>query len=702
MRFVLALLLPWLCVSFLFSPAVLHAQSVWEDERGPYGGSYVAIIPHGDGLAAAPHYRSFVLFGDATGETWRQSDLPDEAAQPFSLCSTGGSLLAGGFGRVYRSDDAGTSWQSASLATDLADPVDAMAALGDTVYACAGGRLFRSSDRGLRWTAVAGVSDVRQVAVRDGRVFVAEASRVAESDGGGTQWTVRPGSPEGILLLAVAHGALFAARPGSASIPDEPVLFRLGEAADAWDTTALRGANVLAIAPHEGVLHAGCGGPASPRLLRSDDDGRSWTPVGETRPPFHGDTDVLVLHDAAGALLASVRGHGLWRLAPNAESWRFASDGFFPVGIARVDLAAGRLVAYSMKENTLHVRSVPGATWELLPHPLAERPQDMLCHGDAVLLAARGGTLRTMDFGATWNFASVGDGTARLQALGVAADLLLAGGEGGQHARSTDGGATWQAGTVPGVSGWYGIAAAQDGTPYAATAPNGLLFSTDRGSTWELPINGPSPRWTFDVDVSGADVFLAHNGGIERWSASGGSTLLYGGPAYALCATPLGLAAATQNDGIVFFPGFGEVWGTLKQGLPEAHFAPPDVCRIALRFAGERLYFGNCGLPGLWSIDLSRATGIAGARPPEDVLAASLSPQPFRGTGRLEIRAQAGTALCVRLRDMLGRTRRVLYEGMPPTPFSLPVQLDRAARGAYWIELLQDGRRAVVPVRFVP
>ena len=679
-------------------PAVTAAQSGWESEHGPYGGSYIAIVDHRGGPVAAPHYRSFVLFGNAEGSAWRQSDLPDAAAQPFSLCSTGDRLLAGGFGRVYRTDDDGVSWQSSAVATDLADPVASMAAVGDTVYACAGGTLFRSSDAGMRWRAVAGPTGVTQVAVRDGRVYVAEAARVAESGDGGVHWTSSPGSPEGIQVLVPANRNLFAARPASAAIPDEAVLFRLDAAGATWDTTTLRATNVLALAPHEGALVAGCGGPGSPRLLRSDDDGRSWAPVQERRPPFHGESDVLVLHQSSGTLLASVRGHGLWRLAPNAESWHFASGGFFPVGIARVGTAAGRLVAYSMKENTLHMRPSPGADWELLPHPLAERPQDMLCHGDAVLLAARGGTLRTTDFGATWTFAPVGDGTARLQALGNATGVLLAGGEHGLHARSTDGGASWVAGTVPGVGGWYGFVAGQDGSAYAATAPDGLLISTDAGVTWAFPSPGPSPRWMFDVAVSSDRVFVAHNGGIERWSASGGGALAYAGPAYALCATPEGLAAATQDDGIVFFPAFGEAWGTLHQGLPEAHFAPPDVCRIALAFADGRLYFGNCGLPGLWSLDPSLATDLRATPATPGSATVDIAPQPFRDTGWIDVRATGNAPLRLWLRDALGRVHRLLYEGAPSDGVRLPLRMDGFAPGVYLVELEQDRQRRLVPL----
>ena len=688
----------------LLLPVTLCSQSLWEDEQGPYGGSFVDIVAHGDGLAAAPYYRSFVLFGSADGRDWRQADLPDAAAQPFSLCPAGARLLAGGFGRVYRTDDDGKTWQSSAIATDLSDQVTALAAAGDMVFGCAGGHLFRSVDRGERWTEITGFTAVRDIAVAGGRVFVADEPGVAESVDGGVTWTVPQGSPAGMTRLLPLGDLLFASREPSPADPGRDLLFRRDLSGWTWESTALRGFFVRTVARQGSILFAGGAPDAGPPLLRSDDAGATWTPVGETRPPFHGKTDVLVLHAAGNALLASVANLGIWRLAEGAESWRFVSGGYFPVGVARVGFAGGRLVAYSMKENTISSRSSPGAEWETLPHDRTQRPGDMLVHGEAVLLGADGGTRRTTDFGLSWTETPIAPGTARVLALGEAQGIMVAGCARGVYAWSADQGRSWQSDSTEEVSEWFTFAAGVDGRLYAATAPLGLMVSDDGGRHWTRPPNPPPARWVFDVAVQGRRVVLAHSGGIDAWLPHQGGELraLYTGPAYRLCPTPAGMAAATQDHGIILFPGEGESWGTLNQGLPEAHFAPPSVCRIALRYSDERLHFGNCGLPGLWSIDLSRATGTHDGPAADPALSAEVSPQPFRGQGELRVHAPEGSVLRVLLCDALGRPLRLLFDGTATRVFRLPFFLQEGPSGMYFMDVRCSGRRTIVPLLVFP
>lgn len=670
--------------------AGLPAQTVWEYEGGPCGGRFIAVIDHNGKLVAAPYYRSFVLIGNAAGTSWRQADLPDAADQPFSLCSMGTRLFAGGFGRVYRSDDDGATWSVTEIPALQSAQIVRLTASGDTVYACTSGHLARSADRGANWQLLRS-GDIRDAAARgSGRVALAEADGVAESGDGGATWFVRPASPSDARRLFSLEGAVFAAREVSAQRPGAAVLFRLGPGdAATWDTTTLVEPFITSMTAHDGALYAGSGAAPGPQLLRSSDGGASWEAVNEFRPPFHRRSSVSVLHGAEGGLLAGIANIGLWRLEDNAESWRFVTDGFFPVGVARVGFSGERLIAYSMKEDFVATRGARGEAWEQLPYAEETRPGDMLVHGDVIVLGTSRGTRSTADFGARWDSASIGDGTHRVLALGASGQRLLAGCAGGVHAWSFDPGRRWQTGSSPDISTWYSFVEAEPGRIFAATAPGGLYESSDTGTTWQRRDIPSVPGAVFDVAVSDGTVYTASTRGIVALDeASGEASTYYAGPAYRLCATPLGLAAATQDDGIIFFPGYGAQWGTINQGLPEAHFASPDVCRIALTFKAGRLYFGNCGLPGLWSIDLT-TTVRAGATPAASAAGIdAVYPQPLRGDGWVSLRAPAGAAVRLTLRDLHGRELRLLFDGVMAQPERvLPLRTDGLAAGVYLIEM---------------
>lgn len=677
--------------------AGLPAQTLWEYEGGPCGGRFIAVIDHNGGLAAAPYYRSFVLFGNAAGTSWRQADLPDAADQPFSLCSMGTRLLAGGFGRVYRSDDNGATWAVTEIPALQSAQIVRLACSGDTVYACTSGHLARSADRGASWLLLR-TGDIRDVAARgDGRVALAEAGGVAESGDGGASWFVRPSSPADARRLFSFEGAVFAAREVSAQRPGAAVLFRLGTGDEAsWDTTTLVEPFVTSMTAHDGALYAGSGAAPGPQLLRSSDGGASWEAINETRLPFHRRSSVSVLHGAAGGLLAGIANIGIWRLEDNAESWRFVTDGFFPVGVARVGFSGEHLVAYSMKEDFVAMRGARGETWEQLPYAEDARPGDMLVHQAAIVLGTSRGTRSTIDLGASWDSASIGDGTRRVLALGASGGRILAGCAGGVHAWSSDPGRQWHAGISQDISTWYSFAESVPGRVFAATAPDGLHASSDTGATWVRRDIPSVPGAVFDVAVSEGTVYTASTRGIVALDdASGAALVVYAGPAYRLCATPRGLAAATQNDGIIFFPGYGSQWGTINQGLPDAHFASPDVCRIALAYEAGRLYFGNCGLPGLWSMDLSTAVSVGVAAAARTVGIDAVYPQPLRGDGWVSLHVPDGAAVRLTLRDLFGRELRLLFDGVMTQPERLlPLRTEGLAAGVYLIELHAGRGRA--------
>jgi hypothetical protein len=464
------------------------------------------------------------------------------------------------------------------------------------------------------------------------------------------------------------------------------VLFRLTDRMiGTWEASALLEPFVTSLTERNGVLYAGSDVDPGPQLLRSSEGGLQWDVIDEARLPFPRPRAVSALCAVAGGILAGVTNLGIWYLEENAGSWRYVTDGFFPVGVARVGFIDDRVIAYSMKENFAAFRDGRSGAWQLLPYFEDARPGDMLVRGGRVTLGTSSGVRFTTDFGTQWEFGVIGDGTRRVQALGWGAGRMIAGVENGVSAWSGDDGAHWTLATAAGIQTWYTFAEGARDTLFAATAPLGLLVSADAGSGWTpLPLSSMSGA-IFDVVFHDAMVYVASNRGIAAWSAAGGGMpLMYDRPAYRLCVTPRGLVAATQDDGIILFPEYGTRWGSVNQGLPEAHFATPDVCRIAFAYADGRLWFGNCGMPGLWSIDLLGAVPVPAVPAPETSGIVSISPFPISTRGVVTLRAREGETLRLVLHDLLGRRVRLLHEGIAQrVTLHLPLDVSSLPAGIY-------------------
>lgn len=282
-------------------------------------------------------------------------------------------------GGVYRSTDAGQTWDWASAGLDSHGPVYHLAvapASPDTVYAVVGGRsLHKTTTGGRSWQRLLDPEEislaVREVAVhpRDGRIVYAlsQEGRVRRSTDGGISWTDLPGAPENthslridpvrpnILYAAVINGPLwkstdegqtwrqiseglgpapriqsFEIHPKSPQIlyttlwNDGPSLFQSKNGGETWAPLAreLRNASLdlLGAVPRGAqlTLFGTVSGSAGRRLYRSLDGGLSWSEAGKgLRAPLFGISPVTA---TSGAVLVPTS-EGVFRSADGGRSW---------------------------------------------------------------------------------------------------------------------------------------------------------------------------------------------------------------------------------------------------------------------------------------------------------------------------------------------------------------------------------------------
>lgn len=683
MRF---LFLFWLLLS-----VPLSAQQ-WEDVGGPYGGTYVDIITHHDSLVAAPHYRSFLLFGDATGSRWRRVDMPSPAAEAFCLLSPGGGrLLAGSFGRVYRSDDEGNSWSESAIPDLLGEIVTGMTGEGDTIFACGGAKLLRSTDRGVRWTVLSGAPATTTVLHHEGILWAGGAEGLYRSTDAGDRWEDALTQQDTVHALWLVDRMLFAAIAESSAHWNAPLLRSINGGAT-W-TESMLWAPVSAMTSYQGTLFAGVKDAARlSTMYRSTDGGERWQPWQYMGTPFP--RDVWQLHAAPGGsngLLASLGGIGIWRFDDVNRDWRFATDGYFPVGVAKVAFHdEGLLFAYSMKERFIALKSTGSPSWQCILYPGNGRPGDMMLRGDTLILGADGALLISTDRGARWEVRDIAALDATVQAMHISADnrrwllgpaeheLLISHHAGTNWGRLIDTGTPKQ---------WFALAEGPGTSASVVTlSTDGVTFFDDQWSGQDVPALGTA----YDIARNDHSLLFTGESGLLRWNADTRDVdTLHGHPAYAIAQSAgTAFAVAARDSGVVLHRSVDDMPGErLRAGLPATGYAPPTVCRIALAWQDSTLYFGNCGLPGLWRITLPQIITSAPSLPsiPAGITLDAPYPNPASRHAQLRLHVPEHMPLRVTLVDPLGRECRLLHEGeIPAGTQRIPVDLRGLAPGLYF------------------
>lgn len=530
----------------LFSGHLLAGVNRWT-RRGPDGGSIRKVIA--DPQNASVLY--IAVFGAGVyktvdgGMSWRplNEGMPDANIVTLAMAPGEPATLFAGTntGTILRTRDRGEHW---TVVAQLSSEVQTLEFDISTLYALYGySTIIRSDDGGDTWQQIAlsGAGFVRHFEALDGRLYVV-------SDDGG-------------LMTIGVDG-----RMSRQKIPD---IYALAVAVDAERSTIVVG--------------------SSTGIARSIDGGSKWEflpalPLSRTK----GRVNALVAY-SDGVLVAT--DIGVLRFANGTTAWTpvgSALAGTTISAITRTSSAGERLFGFDSGTETLYSWSEEQGNWNRIETSLlAGGTTNLSIAGSVVYAASAKGLTRLAgsDPAMRWELMPISS-NASVTVSAVAAStsgVVFAGSSSAVH-KSADSGATWKSVTPAG--GVTAIGATSDGKSIYAALADGMVKSTDGGSSWIGVQNGMSLGYYFwlngfyaasiEVDPTDAKtVYVAAEDGLFKSVDEGGTWQLLSNRISRIAVDsfdPSLLYARMHPDGMVRSTDAGKTWEPLAglDGFPDA------------------------------------------------------------------------------------------------------------------------------------
>jgi len=508
------------------------------------------------------------------------------------------TLYAGAEGGVFKSDDQGSTWTSASAGlTDrlvrslFLDPRNPR-----TLYAGTwNGRVKVSTDGGASWldrSRGLPPHEVRAVAVDPAnphRLYAGLPDGVFVSTDRGEQWLPAGQLPGTLQCMAVdpEHpGVLYAGT-------SENGLFKSVDSGAGWFTlnTVFTNAVALAIPPRSpGTIYSISLG----KVYRTEDGGTTWVYADAYRDPSMARCLAVDPKDTREVYVGLA--DGLYKSVDARRSWARSDAGLAPVDVSCVTIdALDTRRVYACSGSDVFVSVDAGLTWGRRSRiadgtgagilTLVSDPKD-----GSVFYASTfdGGLYKTTDAGDHWQHTGASPPLPRITAIAIESintQVVYAGSQHGFVLGSRDGGATWVSHAVAESAitalaiGW-----AQPERIYAGTEGQGLFRSDDAGLNWWqasdeigfaiqrilIPRGGPQAR-----------VFVSSERGVFRSEDAGQTWRAYLSPVADMAA---GLAV-TSALSVITLPGDHIITG---QGLSDAVTVVPAarVASSAARITG--------------------------------------------------------------------------------------------------------------------
>ncbi len=552
------------------TPQVVNAE--WEKAGGPEGDCISALCVAGTDIFAGTPTNGVFLSSD-TGTSWRavSSGLP--TSYVISFATSGNNIFAATRDSgVFLSSNNGSTWTAVNTGLPLNPNVTSLAVNGNTIFAgTPDSGVYLSTDNGTNWTAVnSGLPDhyIYSLAVCGTDVIAGTSSGIYRSTDNGTSWNIADGSPqnETILSLAVSGSTIFAGTRHS--------IYRITENGTYWNDLSFASSNpqIFSFAVSDSIILAvtGYGG-----VFRSTDAGMSWDSVSSNLPYhlincFAVRGNIIIAGTQAGIFLSTDYGTS-WKAFNSGLPTNLNITSFTVSGSDIISATSYGGVFRSTDSGTSWAAINPRVMMTTTYY-FAVNGSNFITgtFGDGIFLST--------DTGKSWNTANSGLTTKYFYSLAVNGSNIFAGSLGGVFLStnngtnwsqvnsdlssnlifeslfpcgnnlfamcdlhyitdppvtqprlylSTDNGISWKAVslnsgipvynvtslTMIGSNTFAGIGGS--GILQTANEPfNGVLLSTDSGTTWSVVNSGLTDSSVYSLAVSGSNLYAGTNGGV--------------------------------------------------------------------------------------------------------------------------------------------------------------------------------------------
>jgi photosystem II stability/assembly factor-like uncharacterized protein len=644
---------------------------------GPPGGDVISLV-------AAPSRSSRLYLGTVDGHIFTSIDegqhwllvgrpgkRADLVVQSLAVdprdeqlvYAAGWTLDPAAGGGVYRSEDAGHTWQPAGLAGHAVRAVALAPSAPDLLVAGALDGVFRSPDRGRTWERIspedhADLRNLDSVAIDPHHaevIYVGTSHLPWKTLDGGRHWSsIHEGMIDDSDVMSIIVDHAQAARIFASACSG---IYRSENSGLHWrkiggiPNTARRTHVIRQDPRHPQVLYAG----TTEGLWKSADGGASWR---RATPPDWNINGVVVSAGTSGRVLLGTEKLGMLVSEDGAQTFHAANDGFNHrriVALALDSVHPNRVLAVlADAPEPLLATDDAGGSWKPLGAGLRmESVRKIYASPDGWWAALeRGGLMRYVapngTRGATW--VAAGTLLGDLQPPGEPAQPLLAlkrktqpspppaHHEAGPRPLravvndmaftvdawyaatedallvSPDHGATWRAVpfgplSLPARS----VRVSPDGGRLWAVSLRGIVYSLDGGANWswcDLPVDAGG---ALRLDAGDETTFFATGSRALYFSWDAGRTWRKAGngipqvPIQQVAIVGGAVFAAVQSGGIYFSRDRGSSWERLEGSLAESFFPALAVSQVA------PVVFAASSTDGLYAVDLSPATSFSGA-----------------------------------------------------------------------------------------
>ncbi|MBE0644108.1 MAG: hypothetical protein IH600_08510 [Bacteroidetes bacterium] len=562
------LLLRTAALLLLLSPQPIAAQDGWEATDGPYGGSVQDMIFLNDQTMLAGTYYGGLYRSTDAGTSWTLDALRSSTVNTlYRLSAT--ILLAGLDNGISISHDNGVTWGAVTAAPEgfiLSIDGDS----GGLHYAAGRDGLFRSFDAGDTWQMIdLGTQGARGLCVcvgEDDVLFVGldNAGMLRSTDQGDTWQLADPAfTGERVAAIARKGQTLFA------SVWTKG-LYCSTDNGQSWtrrcDGISDLRASAFLMRENGDVL----AGTAKGEIWRSTDLGSSWSLLAN---PYDNSPVYVLREFTPGNLYCGMSGGGVARSTDGGQSWTHSSSGMTNIATTDMLVDAQGTLYVGFRSSHLMKSTDHGQTWKNADELYGAR---LLAAGPSgTLYCAREyqGVSHTTDGGASWIPDTAGMPNPRFNAIGVGADgHVYAGMRNPPNLHLPPGAGQWQQMSDPlrteRITGLFRTHV----NMFAGTADAGLYRAYNEGIYWTRLGNGLNGN-SIQCLVEGTnDVYCATEDGIYRSTDEGDSwqrnARQPGFPVMHLAILLDGSIVACTREGVYIQRDAESGWDSFHEGLP--------------------------------------------------------------------------------------------------------------------------------------